>query len=52
MGFAASVAGRYKHQQQIAVRIQSRLDGILLGFWFLACTFSLSISSGSGRTEY
>jgi hypothetical protein len=53
MGFAAaSVAGRCKHQQQIAVRLQFGLDGMLLGFWFLTCTFSSSISSGSGQTEY
>jgi len=52
MGFAASVVGRCKHQQQIAVQLQFGLDGMLLGFWFLTCTFSSSISSGSGQTEF
>ena len=32
MGFAASVAGRWQHQQQFAIVLQSRLDGMLLGF--------------------
>jgi hypothetical protein len=48
MGFAASVAGRWQHQQQFAIQLQSGLDGMLFGFWFLTCTFSSSISSGSG----
>jgi len=52
MGFAASVAGRWQHQQQFVIVLQSGLDGILLSFWFLTCTFSSSISSGSGQTEY
>lgn len=32
MGFAASVAGRCKHQQQFANRLQFGLDGMLLTF--------------------
>lgn len=51
MGFAASVAGRWQHQQQFAIWLQSGLDEMLLGFWFLTCTFKSLISSGSRQTE-